>query len=83
MSIGHHSITIKWKNVYTFGMTKCFKRVQWNIQIMGMNNRWSNLKEDTIHVSRYSLINRQSERDRKCLKKIRRVIIICQSDIIQ
>ena len=27
-------------------------------------------KEDTIHVSRYSLINRQSKRDRRCLRKL-------------
>ena len=27
-------------------------------------------EKDTIHVSRYSLINRQSERDRRCLRKL-------------
>ena len=35
-----------------------------------MYNRRSNVKEDTSHVSRYSLINRQSERDRRCLRKL-------------
>ena len=28
------------------------------------------IKEETIHLSRYSLINRQSERDRRCLRKL-------------
>ena len=27
-------------------------------------------EKDTIHVSRYYLINRQSERDRRCLRKL-------------
>ena len=69
MSIGHHSITIKWKNLYTFGMTKCFKRGSEIYRLW----KWAivdRIKEDTIHVSRYSLINRQSERDRRCLRKL-------------
>ena len=66
---GHHSIIKKWKSVYTFGKPKCLKSVS---EISDYGNEQSSIEsnEDTIHLSRYSLINRQSKRDRRCLRKV-------------
>ena len=64
---GHHSIIKKWKILYTFGKSKCLKSVS---EISDYGNEQSSIEsnEDTIHLSRYTLINRQSERDRRCLR---------------
>ena len=66
---GQHSITLKRKNVYTFGKAKCLKGVS---EIYRLWNEQSSIesKEDTIHLSRYTLINRPSKRDRRCLRKL-------------
>ena len=59
---GHHSIIKKWKSVYTFGKPKCLKSVS---EISDYGNEQSSIesKEDTIHLSRYPLINNSSKRD--------------------
>ena len=60
MSVGHHSITIKWKNVYTFGMTKWFKRGS-EIYRLWEWTTGDRSKEDTIHLS--------TIRQSSCLRK--------------
>ena len=60
---------VKWKNVYTFGKSKCLQKCAVKYTDYGNEQSSIESKEDTIHLSRYPLINRQSKRDRRCLRK--------------
>ena len=59
----------KVKECMYFRWVQVSYKCEWNIQIMGMSNRRSNLRKTLFICPVIFLIKRQSRRDRRCLRK--------------
>ena len=76
MLVGHHSIIQCSERMYILSVSTSVLKVWVKYTNYGNEQPSIESKEDTVHLFRYPLINRQSKRDRRYLKKIRRVIMI-------